>query len=182
MHRWKVEWWLLGGGEEGAWRGQWGAAQESGFVRWVGGGRGKKRVLVPAPWLDGCVTLVEVVISSVRMRKGVITADRLALRLTHMWKHFWNCRALNGLFCKWKHISKVAGTLVKQFPRAAHIRLFCPCLGWAFLKGTLSSSLLRSPLCAQSWKNDLNPKYGCWQLVRTRGHIQSPSIDCQGNY
>lgn len=47
-------------------------------------GREKTQVLVPGPWLASCLTLVKVFISTVHMRKGLMAADRLVMRLEYM--------------------------------------------------------------------------------------------------
>lgn len=61
-------------------------------------------------------------------------ADRLVMRLKCMWKYFLSCKVLNGLFCKLKHISKVLGTLVKQFTKVTLSHLLY--VQVVFLKGT----------------------------------------------
>lgn len=110
---------------------------------------GERTLVFSALWLSGCVTLVKVLISTIKMRKGLIIADRLVMRLKCVWKHFLNCKALNGLFCKLKNISKIVGTLEKQFTKATLIHLFCPCSGWVFLNGTLLAVVEKSPVVAK---------------------------------
>lgn len=44
----------------------------------------KTQVLVPGPWLASCLTLVKVLISTVKMRKRLMIADRLVMRLKYM--------------------------------------------------------------------------------------------------
>ena len=60
-------------------------------------GREKTLVLVPALALAGCLTLVKVLISTGKMRKGLIIAETLVVRLKCMWKYFLNYKMLSGL-------------------------------------------------------------------------------------
>lgn len=55
------------------------------------------------------MTLAKVLISTVGMRKGPRIGDGFVMRLKCTGRHFLNRKALNGLFCKLKHTSKVLG-------------------------------------------------------------------------
>ena len=119
--------------------------------------------------------------SGAAQKSGFVSGEKTQFLLKCTGRNFLNCKALNVLFCKLKHISKFWGTPVRQFMKATLIHLFCPCQR-GFPRGEPLGSLLRSPLCLQSWQNYLNPKDGCWWVVHTMGPVRHPGIYSQGNY
>lgn len=119
--------------------------------------------------------------SGAAQKSGFVSGEKTQVLLKCTGRHLLNCKALNGLFYKLKHISKFWGTPARQFTKATLIHLFCPCSG-GFPKGEPLGSLLRSLLGLQSWQNYLNPKDGCWWVVHTMGSVQHLGIYSRGNH
>ena len=132
--------------------------------------------------LSGCLKRKEKaackMCSGAAQKSGFVSGEKTQFLLKCTGRQFLNCKALNGLFCKLKHISKFWGTPERQFTKATLIHLFCPCSGWfsqreaswEFVEKSLMFAKLAKLSESQRWLLVGGPYNG---TCSTSWHLQS---------